>query len=149
MRYLLTSDIRHPGKIEVEAATLDQALDRADDGDSEVSDEQGKPLVFDWGGIAEDDHGNDVSDQASIPAEPQREVWYAWKERREVDGRMRLLTPWSNPEQHEHPFDLLFDTPEAARVARGVRGRRRAVGAGAGDLRGHRRSRDAGRRLAA
>jgi hypothetical protein len=63
-------------------------------------------------------HGNDVSDQASIPAEPQREVWYAWKERREVDGRMRLLTPWSNPEQHEHPFDLLFATPEAARVAR-------------------------------
>jgi hypothetical protein len=31
---------------------------------------------------------------------------------------MRLLTPWSNPEQHEHPFDLLFATPEAARVAR-------------------------------
>ena len=118
MRYLLTGDIRRPGKIEVEAATLDQALDRADDGDFEVSDEQGKPLVFDWGGIAEDDHGNDVSDQASIPAEPQREVWYAWKERREVDGRMRLLTRWSNPEQHEHPFDLLFATPEAARVAR-------------------------------
>jgi hypothetical protein len=56
-------------------------------------------------------HGNDVSDQASIPAEPQREVWYAWRERREVHGRMRLLTPWSNPEQYEHPLDLLFVTP--------------------------------------
>ncbi len=52
MRYLLTGDIRHPGKIEVEAATLDQALDRADDGDFEVFDEQGKPLAFDWDGIA-------------------------------------------------------------------------------------------------
>jgi len=55
VRYLLTGDIRHPGKIEVEAATLDQALDRADDGDFEVFDEQGKPLAFDWDGIAEDD----------------------------------------------------------------------------------------------
>lgn len=49
---------------------------------------------------------------------PATEVWFTWKERREVDGRWRLLTPWSDPMQHEEPFDLLFETAEEAKAAR-------------------------------
>jgi hypothetical protein len=46
------------------------------------------------------------------------EAWFSWKERRLVEGRMRLLTPWSDPTEHEEPFDLLFETAEEARTAR-------------------------------
>jgi hypothetical protein len=46
------------------------------------------------------------------------EAWFTWKERRLLEGRMRLLTPWSDPAEHEAPFDLLFKTAEEARTAR-------------------------------
>lgn len=50
---------------------------------------------------------------------PKPETWYVWRELVEVkdfDGKpeMRLLTPWSNPKEYEHPFDLQFETPELA-----------------------------------
>jgi hypothetical protein len=53
--------------------------------------------------------------------EPQvgdTERWLAWKERRIIDGRERLLVPWSDPTQHEEPFDLLFETEAEAHAAR-------------------------------
>jgi hypothetical protein len=46
------------------------------------------------------------------------ERWLAWKERRSVGGRQRLLVPWSDPTQHEEPFDLLFETEAEAHAAR-------------------------------
>jgi hypothetical protein len=49
---------------------------------------------------------------------PTNEVWFTWKEPRQVDGRVRLLTPWSDPAEHETPFDLLFETAEEAKAAR-------------------------------
>jgi hypothetical protein len=48
--FLLVGDIRHPGTVEVEAASLEAALAKADAGDFVVHDEQGKPLAFDWNG---------------------------------------------------------------------------------------------------
>jgi hypothetical protein len=42
-------------------------------------------------------------------------TFYQWKTPiREEDGSERLITPRSDPQQHEHPFDLIFDTPEQA-----------------------------------
>ncbi len=49
-RFILTGDISHPGRIAVEAETLDEAVQKADDGDFEVYDEHGKCLAFDWNG---------------------------------------------------------------------------------------------------
>lgn len=41
------------------------------------------------------------------------EVHYVWKEWNETEGR--LLTPWSDPNEHEFAMDLYFDSPESAR----------------------------------
>lgn len=49
-RFILVGDIRHPGKVVVEANDLDEAIKKADDGDFEVYDEHSKPLAFDWNG---------------------------------------------------------------------------------------------------
>jgi hypothetical protein len=53
-----------------------------------------------------------------IDDEALYEAWFTWKQRRLVEGRMRLLTPWSDATEHEWPFDLLFETAEEARTAR-------------------------------
>ncbi len=44
------------------------------------------------------------------------EAYYVWKEWSEED--QRLLTPWGNPYEHEHPFDFLFSTIEEAQKAK-------------------------------
>lgn len=49
-KYILTGDIRHAGRVEVEADNLEEALEKADDGDFEVLDEGGKDLAFDFCG---------------------------------------------------------------------------------------------------
>jgi hypothetical protein len=49
-KYVLVGDIRHPGRVEVDAASLEAALAKAEDGDFVVHDEHGKPLAFDWNG---------------------------------------------------------------------------------------------------
>ena len=46
--YILVGEIRHPGRIEVEADTLDQALEKADNGEFVIYDEQNNCLAFDW-----------------------------------------------------------------------------------------------------
>ena len=45
------------------------------------------------------------------------EIWYCWKEHRLVEGEEtpRLLTPWSDPAEHEFAMDWLFASPEEAR----------------------------------
>lgn len=48
--FILTGDIRHPGRIKVEAASLEEAVKKAEDGDFEVYDESHKILAFDWNG---------------------------------------------------------------------------------------------------
>ena len=47
---------------------------------------------------------------------PRPEVHYQWKELVIDDetGKVRLLTPWSDPEQHECPMDQLFASRKAA-----------------------------------
>lgn len=44
------------------------------------------------------------------------EIYFVWKEWviPEGEDKPRLITPWGNPYRHEFPFDLLFDSPEAA-----------------------------------
>jgi hypothetical protein len=51
--YILTGDINHAGRVEVEADSLEEALSKADDGDFEVLDEDGKNLGFDFCGDTE------------------------------------------------------------------------------------------------
>jgi hypothetical protein len=49
--------------------------------------------------------------------EPTTETWFCWKEFVPVegdDGRPRLLTPWSDPMEHEFPFDFLAYTEAEA-----------------------------------
>lgn len=50
---------------------------------------------------------------------PKKETWYCYKEFKTVEGYEkegpRLLTPWSNPHEHEFPFDYIYETPEKAR----------------------------------
>lgn len=49
---------------------------------------------------------------------PERETWFAWKEFSKVDGEStpRLLIPWGDPMEYEHPADGIFDTEEEART---------------------------------
>ena len=63
----------------------------------------------------------------SLPsALPPPECWFCWKEYDAVstieelpaDVFPRLLTPWSDPYQHEFPMDGLFKTPEEARASK-------------------------------
>ncbi len=43
------------------------------------------------------------------------ETHYVWREHIQVAGEEpRLLVPWRDPELHEFPFDLMFDSPEEA-----------------------------------
>jgi hypothetical protein len=46
MKFILTGDILHAGKVAVEADTLDEAIEKAETGDFEVWDEQHKMLGF-------------------------------------------------------------------------------------------------------
>jgi len=47
---------------------------------------------------------------------PESETHYVWRELvdAEGDGEMRLLYPWRNPHQHEHPFSYIFATEAKA-----------------------------------
>lgn len=61
---------------------------------------------------------SEASKGATIPAE----VWYQWQQYAcvagyEIEGK-RLLTPWADPHKHEHPWDELYKTPDAARTAK-------------------------------
>jgi hypothetical protein len=49
-------------------------------------------------------------------AEEDGEAWYTWRVLGTVKGEdtQRLFVPWANPHEHEFPFDLLFESPEAA-----------------------------------
>jgi len=51
---------------------------------------------------------------------PTTEVWYCWREFRQVEGEdaPRLLIPWADPQQYEFSFDFLFETPAKARMAK-------------------------------
>jgi hypothetical protein len=57
---------------------------------------------------------------------PPREEWFCWKEYDAVlatdelpgDVTPRLLTPWSDPYEHEFPMDGLFKTPDEARASK-------------------------------
>jgi len=49
-RYILTGDILHPGRICVEARSLNEALRAAGDGKFVVYGEQGDCLAFNWNG---------------------------------------------------------------------------------------------------
>ena len=48
--WILIGDILHPGKVQVEAETIDQAIAKAERGDFEVYDEMHKCLAFAWNG---------------------------------------------------------------------------------------------------
>ena len=53
-----------------------------------------------------------------IQLEELSSTFYEWKIIiREEDGSERLITPRSNPQEHEHPFDLIFETPGQAKQA--------------------------------
>jgi len=49
-RFILTGDIKHPGRIAVNASTLEEALRKAEDGEFSVYDESHKILAFEWNG---------------------------------------------------------------------------------------------------
>jgi hypothetical protein len=49
-RWFLVGDIAHPGRICVVAYNLDEALDKANQGEFVVFDEQNDCLAFDWNG---------------------------------------------------------------------------------------------------
>ena len=48
--FILMGDILHAGRVAVQASSLKEALDKADDGDFEVFDETEKQLGFSWNG---------------------------------------------------------------------------------------------------
>lgn len=50
MKFILTGDIRHPGRVAVEADNLTDALEKADNGEFIIEDEQSDCLAFDWCG---------------------------------------------------------------------------------------------------
>ena len=53
-----------------------------------------------------------------MPRETKKapEVWYTWRELRNVEGekKPRLLVPWSDPHKYEFAFDFIYKTPEKA-----------------------------------
>ena len=51
--FRITGDIAHPGVIEVEAETVDEALAKADAGEFVVYDELDDCLAFKWDGNAD------------------------------------------------------------------------------------------------
>lgn len=59
MRFFLTGDIQHPGVIDVEAATPEEAVEKAEAGLFIVHDEQANLLAFQWDGgdITSDNEG--------------------------------------------------------------------------------------------
>lgn len=59
MRFFLTGDIQHPGVIDVEAETAEEALEKAEAGLFIVHDEEADCLAFKWDGgdIRRDEEG--------------------------------------------------------------------------------------------
>jgi hypothetical protein len=55
-------------------------------------------------------------------ADDRTEVWYQWKQYAAVEGYeeegKRLLTPWADPNEYEHPWNVWHKTPEEAREAK-------------------------------
>ncbi len=47
---------------------------------------------------------------------PKPERWLAWKVPCLLEGEdaPRLITPWSDPAEHEHDMDLLFENTQEA-----------------------------------
>ncbi len=64
MKFYLTGDILHPGIIEVEADTLDDAINKAECGEFAIWEEQDNYLAFDWAGQAEDADGHELVGEA-------------------------------------------------------------------------------------
>ena len=52
-RYLIVGDITHPGRIEVEADSLDAAFTKAEKGDFVIYDEGATDMAFTWNGDQE------------------------------------------------------------------------------------------------
>jgi hypothetical protein len=48
--FILTGDVCHPGKVQIRAKTLNEALAKAEKGEFTVYDEQNECLAFDWNG---------------------------------------------------------------------------------------------------
>lgn len=48
----------------------------------------------------------------------RNEKWFCWKEHAPDGDTTRLLTPWGDPQVHEHPMDWLFETEDKARAAK-------------------------------
>lgn len=51
---------------------------------------------------------------------PATEKFFQWKELKQVEGEdaPRLLTPWSDPMEYEHPMDWMFATVGEAEAAK-------------------------------
>lgn len=74
---------------------------------------------FDGGVIMLIDTSNCVTD-SELQDQMAEEVWYVWKEWITVEGedKPRLLTPWSDPQLYEYPFDFMYATREKAIAGR-------------------------------
>ena len=61
-----------------------------------------------------------ICDTLPVGQLPTSETRYMWKEyiKTEGDDHPRLITPWSDPFEHEFPMDWMFDTPAAAMIAK-------------------------------
>jgi len=59
-KYILTGDIIHAGRVEVSARSLEEAIDKAEDGDFKVVDEVNKDMKFEFCG--DEDGGVQVSE---------------------------------------------------------------------------------------
>lgn len=42
------------------------------------------------------------------------ETFYGWREKMNVDGETHYVIPRADPYEYEHPFDGLYESPEAA-----------------------------------
>lgn len=61
-----------------------------------------------------------ICDTLPVGQLPPSWMFYMWKDYITIEGEdhPRLVTPWSDPFQHEFPMDWMFDTPSAARIAK-------------------------------
>lgn len=59
---------------------------------------------------------NEASYWVHVIIGPKPEVWYCFMElvQYEPGDIPRLLVPWRDPDQYEHPFDFIYKTPEEA-----------------------------------
>ena len=69
-KFYLTGDILKPGVVEVEAETLDEALEKAEQGEFRVYDEQDSCMGFTWCG--DDEGGVHIEDEEDEEDEEPR-----------------------------------------------------------------------------